>query len=59
MSAKISRKRFWRWDNWMENPFHDSLAQELDHKLDAQTVRCIVNSIAAFKCRTNALISPF
>lgn len=47
MSAKITKKRLWRRDPPVPNPYRDSLTQELGYKLDARNAGCLLIALAA------------
>ena len=47
MSATVSKKRLWRRDPPVSNPYRDSLPQEIGYKLDARNAGCLLSALAA------------
>jgi hypothetical protein len=46
MAARTNKKRLWRRDRPVQNPYRDSLRQEIGYRLDARTTGCLLTSIA-------------
>lgn len=42
MSAKPSKKRLWRRDSPVPNPYRDTLSQEIGYKLDSRYAGCLL-----------------
>lgn len=42
MSAEPAKRRFWRRDRAVENPYRDTLRQEIGYKIDRRTASCLV-----------------
>lgn len=42
MNAQSSRKRPWRRDRSVPNPYRDSLAQEIGYRLDSRYAGCLL-----------------
>ena len=42
----ISKKRLWRRDPPVANPYRDTLSQEIGYKVDAQTAGCLLSALA-------------
>ncbi len=41
MSAEPAKKRFWRRDRPVKNPYRDTLRQEIGYKIDSRTASCL------------------
>lgn len=46
MSAAFAKKRPWRRDPPVANPYRDTLRQEIGYKLDARTAGCLLAALA-------------
>ncbi|NOU35781.1 MAG: hypothetical protein HOO88_03290 [Kiritimatiellaceae bacterium] len=46
MNAQASRKRLWRRDPPIPNPYRDTLSQEIGYKLDARYAGCLLIALA-------------
>ena len=46
MSAAVAKKRLWRRDRPVSNPYRDSLSQEIGYKLDSRTAGCLASGFA-------------
>lgn len=44
--AETSRKRPWRRDRPVPNPYRDTLSQEIGYKVDSRTAGCLVTAFA-------------
>jgi hypothetical protein len=44
--AEASKKRPWRRDRPVPNPYRDTLSQELSYKVDARTAGCLLTAFA-------------
>lgn len=42
MNVQPARKRLWRRDRPVSNPYHDSLTQEIGYRLDARYSGCLL-----------------
>lgn len=46
MKAAVSKKRPWRRDRPVPNPYRDRLSQEIGYKLDARYAGCLLTAFA-------------
>ncbi|MFA7256638.1 MAG: hypothetical protein WC047_03590 [Kiritimatiellales bacterium] len=46
MNAAVSKKRPWRRDRPVPNPYRDTLSQEIGYKLDARYAGCLLTAFA-------------
>ncbi len=46
MNAQASRKRRWRRDPPVPNPYRDTLSQEIGYKLDSRYAGCLLIAFA-------------
>jgi hypothetical protein len=46
MTAQVSRKRPWRRDPPVPNPYRDTLSQEIGYQLDSRTAGCLLAALA-------------
>ncbi len=46
MHAQASKKRPWRRDPPVPNPYRDTLSQELGYRLDARYAGCLLTALA-------------
>jgi hypothetical protein len=47
MNAPASRKRLWRRDPPIPNPYRDTLSREIGYKLDSRYSGCLLVALAA------------
>lgn len=46
MSAAVSKRRLWRRDRPVANPYRDTLSQEIGYKLDSRNAGCLMAGLA-------------
>jgi hypothetical protein len=44
--AETSKKRPWRRDRPVANPYRDTLSQEIGYKVDTRTAGCLLTALA-------------
>lgn len=56
MSAAPAKKRPWRRDRPIPNPYHDTLRREIGYKLDSRTAGCLLAALATGLLLVSGLI---
>ncbi|MDD3277058.1 MAG: hypothetical protein PHP93_08430 [Kiritimatiellales bacterium] len=46
MKAAVSKKRPWRRDRRVPNPYRDTLSQEIGYRLDSRYAGCLLTALA-------------